>query len=112
MYCTNNIVQYCADKRIGHTHIDTLYRDYIIKRKENAYVKFTSYPLRPRIDPFKLNRQEETDAIVGAIIRDDKAGGPIKEGGEILYSGEAEMQISWITWERESKLLTKSGSQF
>lgn len=43
------------------------------------------------IDPSKANTSEVTDNIVNEIINDIKSSEPIKEGGEVFYPGEIEL---------------------
>ena len=43
------------------------------------------------IDPSKANTPEVTDCIVNKIIDDIKSSEPIKEGGEVFYPGEIEL---------------------
>lgn len=43
------------------------------------------------IDPTKANTPEVTDNIVNEIINDIKSSEPVKEGGEVFYPGEIEL---------------------
>lgn len=43
------------------------------------------------IDPTKANTPEVTDNIVNEIIDDIKSSEPVKEGGEVFYPGEIEL---------------------
>lgn len=43
------------------------------------------------IDPSKANTPEVTDSIVNKIIADIKSSDPVKEGGEVFYPGEIEL---------------------